>query len=96
MSEIDRIAQSTAYGELNLLDCSNSSFDFQIGSGTATSDRITLSLSSVLASDLGVSTLDIATGGGASTAIDAIDTAIDSVTSVRGHLSARPRTDWTR
>jgi flagellin len=92
INEIDRIAGSTDFNNINLLDTASNSISFQIGAGVTSNDTISVTLNSALTSDLGIdtSTIDISSAGGASptTAIAAIDTAIDSVTSLRGDLGA--------
>lgn len=88
ISEIDRIAGSTNFNGTQLLDGSNASVAFQVGSGTTSNDTISVSLASSLTSDLGVSSLDISSAGSATSAITAIDSAIDTVTSTRGDLGA--------
>ena len=86
-SEIDRIAMSTEFNGVKLLDGSSSSMTLQIGLGTAAGvDTIGVSLSAALATSLTLDSLNIATG--ASAAMDAIDIAIDSVSSLRGSLGA--------
>ncbi|MSR46775.1 MAG: flagellin FliC [Planctomycetes bacterium] len=88
ISEVDRIAQSTEFNTIKLTDGSQSTVAFQIGAGTASTDTITVDLQSALASDLGLSSLDISSAGTPTTAISAIDTAIDSVSGIRGDLGA--------
>ena len=87
-SEIDRIAKSTDFNTTKLLDGSSSSVTFQVGAGVSANDTISVSLGSALASDLGVDTLDISSAGSPTGAITAIDSAIDSVSSLRGDLGA--------
>jgi flagellin len=88
IAEVDRIASSTEFNSITLLDGSTASVAFQVGSGIASTDTITVTLASALASDLGVDSLDISSAGTPTTAISAIDTAIDSVSSTRGDLGA--------
>jgi len=88
IAEIDRIAGATDFNGTTLLDGANSSIAFQVGSGTSGNDSISVGLASALTSDLGVDSLDISSAGSATTAIAAIDTAIDTVTSTRGDLGA--------
>ena len=88
ISEVDRISQSTEFNTVMLLDGSQASINFQVGSGTAASDTISVDLDSALSSDLGINTLDISSAGSATSAISAIDTAIDSVSALRGDLGA--------
>ncbi len=88
ISEVDRIAQSTEFNTIALLDGSAANVSFQIGSGIAATDTITVDLDSALASDLGIDTLDISSDGAPTTAISSIDSAIDAVSSLRGDLGA--------
>jgi len=89
ISEIDRIANSTDFNNINLTNGA-SSVSFHVGSGVTSNDTISVSLTSALSSDLGLGSVDIssATANGASAAITAIDTAIDTITSQRGELGA--------
>lgn len=91
ISEVDRISNTTNFNNLSLLNAA-STITFQVGAGTTTNDTISVGLTSVLSSDLGIdaTTIDISSASGASptTAIAAIDAAIDSVTSTRGTLGA--------
>ncbi|MBM4016341.1 MAG: flagellin FliC [Planctomycetes bacterium] len=88
ISEVDRIAQSTEFNTIQLLDGSAANVVFQVGSGIASTDTITVDLDSALASDLGIDALDISSAGAPTTAISAIDSAIDTVSSLRGDLGA--------
>jgi flagellin len=88
VSEIDRIAGATNFNGLQLLDGSTASISFQVGSGTGANDSFAVTLSSAMTSDLGVTGLDISSAGSATTAISAIDGAIDVVNSTRGDLGA--------
>jgi flagellin len=89
IQEIDRIAMSTKFNGVNLFDGSTPAIDFQVGSGTTpTTDTITVGLSSMLVSDLGLSTIDISSAGAPTTAINAIDAAIDIVSASRGDFGA--------
>ncbi len=88
ISEVDRIAKSSDFNNVKLLDGSTTSITFQVGSGVTTNDTISVSLTSSLGSDLGISTLDISSAGSSTTAITAIDAAIDTVSSTRGRLGA--------
>ncbi len=63
VNEVNRISASTAFGGKNLLDGSQTAgFTFQVGSGTATTDRVTVNIASMSAAGLGL------TGTGASAA----------------------------
>ena len=89
IAEVDRISQSTQFNGVNLLDGSAANIVFQVGSGVVAGlDTLPIALQSVLASDLGIASLDISSAGSPTGAITAIDGAIDAVTSARGDFGA--------
>jgi flagellin len=89
VDEIDRIGRSTAFNGINLLDGSSSTVTFQVGAGTdPTVNTLSAGLSPVLATGLGLDVLGLSNVGAATTAMDAIDTAIDSVARTRGRFGA--------
>jgi flagellin len=89
IGEINRIAQSTEFNGIKLLDGSSSSVSFQIGFGTTTGvDSLSVTLDAALSTSLGLNSLDIGSGGLTSTAITNIDTAINTVSALRGRLGA--------
>ena len=89
VSEIDRIAQATSFNGVNLLDGTTSTLSFHVGSGTTAGvDTITISLSNMRSSTLGIDALDIGSGGDVTAALNAIDTAINTVTTGRGSFGA--------
>jgi flagellin len=89
IAEIDRIAQATQFNGVNLLNGSTASVVFQVGANNVTNvDTLSVGLVSVLASDLGISALDISSAGSATTAIAGIDAAINVVVASRGDLGA--------
>src|SRR5258706_16159169 len=60
INEVDRIAQSTTFNGVNLLDGSGSTLTFQVGTGTTGGvDTIQISLSDTLASTLRPATVSI-------------------------------------
>lgn len=90
IEEIDGIAQSTRYNGESLLDGTS---DFSTGmvvvvGSDATSDTITVTIDALTSTELGVNASDISTQAGATTAIAAIDAAIDSVSSARANIGA--------
>lgn len=88
-SEIDRIVNVTDYNGQALLDGSLSGgVDFQVGTFNTADDRISLTLGASDTTTLGVDTLDLTSQANAQTAIDSLDTAIDSVSGLRGDLGA--------
>jgi flagellin len=83
--ELDDIANKTTFNGTKLLDGSYSSKSFQVGSNAG--ETLSVSVSSMKASDLGASG-SIATASGASAAITAISTAIGTVSTQRAALGA--------
>ena len=74
---------------MNLLNGSTANVVFQVGANNVTNvDTLSVGLVSVLASDLGISALDISSAGSATTAIAGIDAAINVVVASRGDLGA--------
>jgi flagellin len=71
-SEIDRIANVTAWAGKNLLDGSASSLNFQIGSGTASANQMTVSMNAMTASALSVADGSSATVSAASSLSDTV------------------------
>ena len=87
--EIDRIAQATSFNGNNLLDGSVPSIVFQIGENTvADVDTMDITLTSARVSALTIDSLDIGSGGDQNAAITNIDSAISSITQLRGQLGA--------
>jgi flagellin len=89
VNEINRIAQSTDFNGVRLLDGSSSTVSFQVGiNSTPSVDVISVSLTPALVTSLGLNSVDVGSGGNTSTAIVAIDAAINSVSSLRGRFGA--------
>jgi len=89
IAEIDRIARSTQFNGVNMLDGSTVNVVFQVGANNVTNvDTLSVGLVSVLASDFGITALDIGSAGSPTTAITGIDAAIDVVVAARGDLGA--------
>ena len=87
--EINRIGLSTEFSNIKLLDGSSSVVVFHIGAGNAAAvNQISVSLDPVLSTSLALNTLDIGSGGDQSLAIAQIDSAINTVSSLRGTLGA--------
>lgn len=88
-SEIDRIVNTTEFNGVSLLDGDQAAgLAFQVGIGTSTDDRLTISIATSSASALGLGASTISTTGGADTAIAALDTAIERVSTRRAGLGA--------
>ena len=89
VDEVNRIGRSTEFNGVKLLDGSSSSVQFQVGFGTTTGiDTLSVSLTASLSTSLALSSLDIGSGGDTSLAMNNIDAAINTVSSLRGSLGA--------
>ena len=85
ITEIDRVANDTAFNGLNLLDGSTATIGIQVGVDSG--DTITVNLQDVTSATLAL-TGDVTTTATASTALGVIDTAIGTVSTARGDLGA--------
>ena len=89
-SEIDSIATGTRYSSQSLLDGSSVfASGVSVLVGSSGSDTITIKLSSLTASSLGVTSLDVSTQSGATSALTALDSAIDTVSGARASIGAQ-------
>jgi flagellin len=89
-SEIDSIASGTRYSNQSLLDGTSAfASGISVLVGSSASDTITVTLSNLKASTLGVSTLDVSTQAGATTALTSLDTAINTVSAARASIGAQ-------
>jgi flagellin len=90
-AEVGRLVDGTRFNGTNLFDGTTATFTFQIGAGTTTNDTIDIAGTDLTTTVRdAVATLDV--GGvdatGATAAIDAIDLAIDEVTTSRALYGA--------
>ena len=89
VNEINRIAQSTEFNGIRLLDGSATTVVFQVGINTTSGiDSLNVTLTPSLTTSLGLSTVDIGSGGNTSFAIGAIDGAINAVSQLRGKFGS--------
>jgi flagellin len=89
-SEIDSIASGTRYNDESLLDGTSafaSGVSVMVGSNA--SDTITVTLSNLSSSALGVSSLDVSSASDANVALTALDSAIDTVSGARAEIGAQ-------
>jgi flagellin len=96
--EIDRIAAVTDFAGIKLLDGSQSTgVTFQVGTGSSTSDKITVSIAKAYTSTLNTSlnTASIATVTGAQNVLANIDSAINTVNQKRGEYGAKQNRLYT-
>jgi flagellin len=86
ISEIGRIASTSTFNGVQLIDGSTTALDLQAGINSA--EVITVSLQDSTATALGLAGLSVATASGASSALSVIDAAVDLVTTARGALGS--------
>lgn len=98
-SELDRLAEVTEFNGAKLLNggTTGSTFNFQVGIGATTADRISATIKGTKSTDLGIITggavssvggIDLTTITGAQDALAVIDQAISDVSSRRADLGA--------
>ncbi|MCX5985482.1 MAG: flagellin [Chloroflexi bacterium] len=95
LSEVDRIANSTQFNKINLLDGSASAVKLHVGANKETGvfdNEVSVSLSATNTTTLAISTLgstaSMTTQSGANNAISTLDTAIETISTARGKLGA--------
>lgn len=89
VNEIDRIARSTEFNGIRLLDGGSSSVNFQVGINTTQDiDVLNVTLQAALSTSLNLQSLDIGSGGDTSSAIASVDAAINRVSGLRGTFGA--------
>jgi flagellin len=86
IDELDRLADSTSFNGVNLLDGSATTASIQVG--IEANEVIDISLEDTTTATLGVDAVTTDTAANANLAIDLIDTAIDTISSARGNLGA--------
>jgi flagellin len=91
IGEVDSIASGTRYSGTSLLDGTSTPFttgvDVMVGSSS--SDKIKITLSNLSSSSLAITSLDVSTQTGATAALTALDTAIDTVSKARADIGAQ-------
>ena len=85
-TEIDRVQSATQFNNQNLLNGSFTAKSLQVGANS--SNTITISISNMDASSIGVKSLSMASSTAAGSAIDKIKAAIASVSAQRSDLGA--------
>lgn len=85
-SEIDRVATTTEFNDIKLLDGSAASATIQVGINSG--DTIGVGLQDTKAATLGIAALSVTSAANASAAIAALGTAIDTVNTARGQFGA--------
>jgi flagellin len=97
IEEIDRIVADTDYQGTPLLDGTFTAQIFQVGSGDdPLADQLSISITGLSATTLGVGTTDVTTATNAVLAITALDGALDTLAGVLGGVGASMnRLDFT-
>jgi flagellin len=89
-SEIDSISTGTRYSGQSLLDGSSAfASGVAVLVGSSATDTITVTLSSLTSTALGINALNVSTQSGATAALTTLDTAINSVSSARATIGAQ-------
>ncbi len=89
MEEVDRIAETTKFGQQNLLNGSQDELEFQVGIGSDENSTIRFKMDAdATTSSLGVSGLDFGDKSGARDALDSIDEALVKVGGMRANFGA--------
>jgi len=90
ISEADRIANTTDFNNIQLLDGSNTNISLQVGPDATTNDSISITLADMRAGSTGlnIQSLNISSTGDYTLALTTIDAAINTVSQARGDLGA--------
>lgn len=88
ISEIDRVSTTSTFNEKKLLNGSFSGVKLQVGAENSADNTITMNISDMSASGLGVKIVSCSSQTGAQKAIDSIKTAIKSLNEQRADLGA--------
>ena len=86
--EIDRVATQTDFNGTKLLDGSTASFTIQVGADAGSDNQIDISTVNMTATATAVAALDISSASGATAALTAIDTQLQTVNTARADLGA--------
>ncbi|WP_315705552.1 MULTISPECIES: flagellin [unclassified Bradyrhizobium] len=91
ISQVNSIASGTRYSGTSLLDGSSATFTSGVAVmvGSSSSDTINITLSNLSSSSLAITSLDVSTQSGATAALSALDTAIDTVSKARAEIGAQ-------
>ena len=87
-AEVARIASVTEFNGITLTDGTTTGLDVQVGVGSGTTSRITISLVDLTTTGLAINTMSLDSAANAQAALDTIDTALSTVNSARSTLGA--------
>jgi len=88
LQEIDRVASSVQFNGINLLAGASASKGFQVGIGTASTDRINVNFGGVDSTRLSVSSTNVTSFTNAQSSITSLDSAIQNLSSTRAMFGA--------
>jgi flagellin len=90
VSEIARIAESSEYNGVKLVDGNIATLTFQVGirNATDTSDRISVNTVDATTAKLGVDVIELTSAATSQAALSTIDTAIEAISAARATLGA--------
>lgn len=86
--EVGRQARGTEFNGLSLTDGSAGNVDVQVGPDNAGSSRVGVGFGDLTDTGLGIDGLDVLSQGGAQGALDALDSALDTVNQQRTDIGA--------
>ena len=86
--EITRVKNNSSFNGTKLLDGSTASFTIQVGADAGSDNRIDISTVDMTATATAVAALDISSASGATAALTAIDTQLQTVNTARADLGA--------
>jgi flagellin len=84
--EIDRMQTTVKFNGVSLLASANNSISLQVGASAG--QTLSIVLSSITASTLGIDSTDVSTAAGAAQGISAVDAALTSVLQLRAKMGA--------
>lgn len=87
-TEIDRIINVSEFNGEKLLNGNWANKTLQIGANNSTNDQMTIAITSMTSTSIGINSTSIGTASNAQSAISSLDTAIDSVSSQRSNIGA--------
>jgi flagellin len=88
IKEIDRVVKVTKFNNNALIDGSYTGMSIQVGSSNTTDDVITLDIGNAATTALSISDIKLTSTAESFTALGALDSAIDSVTTMRSKMGA--------
>jgi flagellin len=89
-NEVDRIASATEFNDVKLADGTKSTLTVQVGVSSTSESQVDITLGDISVSAVGMTgtAIDLSNASSARSAIDTVDTAIDSVNKIRADYGA--------